>query len=884
MLDKVISMVLLATKREFDEGAVKKCLNEYASKKATNQSSIEWFIFFDQGDVQNYESLKQYENLSNFGKINIFSLNISEEDNLYYTKTKCPIPSKLPKLGLSSGPNTLFFNSMDFLSELDHEHFLVIECDTKPLKEFWFDLLSDFCRSNNFFIAGSMYKGELITTEESGEAKSNEVWSGHLNGVAIYRNDKTISSVFWKKVRNFIESSVSRKKQININYDIATHFFSSTYDGKKICNTRNKPESDIIDTDIICNYSLPEHASVDELSILQKYPDTIILHKKSQSQTKENNIVEFDQKTAVLVLLTTEKEHKSGLIKNCLNSYFSLNPSKQHKIDLIIFFDQFSDDSYKELYKYKELNAINSVQIFCLNLKDEENLYFSGAKYNSEYVPRLGLSAGPNNLFFKSLRFLFKTDYEYFIVIESDTHPVRSLWFDLIASFCKTNDFLIAGSTYKGGIEIPKNCGWDKHINGVGIYKNSQELKDILDGAEEYIANVIAEQKSKCFLNYDVGVHFYSKTLQNHRIVDTNIITNASPSQDSTIPKSEILSKHQNTIILHQKDPKTINKFILLSSIYPENNPARRAEFLHCLKTNFDNSSIDQIILFSESQPSQSFGAEIDQFIKEKSIRVVYIQNRPTYHDFFLYSNAHLSGRKIIIANTDIYFDDSISHIAKSKIEKEFYVLTRWMKGEGGGSYLPHVFNSSVPIDRVDASEMLGLRWWTEGLLEGTRHGKLHTIDSSFEKRYQEGWSKRTNSISNAVDFDFHDPKTSAPGLDKIHRRPVYWRNEYSADTWIFRAPFLPNSNSYKIPLGTFRCDTYLNYFLIREAQKGLIKVSNPCLSVKSFHHDFLRSDEDKNYVQKNIEQNGVDIFTEELESSNPDELINKAFIPWEIF
>jgi hypothetical protein len=179
---------------------------------------------------------------------------------------------------------------------------------------------------------------------------------------------------------------------------------------------------------------------------------------------------------------------------------------------------------------------------------------------------------------------------------------------------------------------------------------------------------------------------------------------------------------------------------------------------------------------------------------------------------------------------------------------------------------------------------MLGLRWWTEGLLEGTRHGKFHTIDSSFEKRYQEGWTKRTNSILNAVDFDFHDPKTSAPGFDKMHNRPVYWRNEYSADTWIFRAPFLPNSNSYKIPLGTFRCDTYLNYFLIREAQKGLIKVSNPCLSVKSFHHDFLRSDEDKNYVQKNIEQNGVDIFTEEFESSNPDELINKAFIPWEIF
>ncbi len=605
--------------------------------------------------------------------------------------------------------------------------------------------------------------------------------------------------------------------------------------------------------------------------------------------------MEYTKQLAVCYFCT-KAEYLSGELKDSMNRFLSMKPSKKHCFDLFFVFDQGDESDYSSILDFESHNNVNSITIHSLDIEAKDNIYVrsrhSLRKFKELGEPSLGLSSGPNNLFFNGMNFLSNKDYENYMVLEADTRPVKYFWFDLLIKNSQ-EDFLIAGSTYKGSREIPKGALWANHLNGVAIYKNSEKMHNLLKDSRQLILDKVKNLEDSCMVNYDVAI-FYSAKNNNleSSLIDTDFITNISLGADLKIKEQEILLKYRKTIVLHQKIYRPKKKFTLLTTLYYDHSEERRKELAYCLEKNIKNKHIEDIIILTEVQNNKGFGSEIDSLIIDHGIEVVRVKKRPTYFTFFDYANDNLYGNKIIVANSDIYFDNSLGLAGENHHSQDFYALTRWTKTDDNKSYLPHVFNSSFPIDKINHQDMVGLRWWSPGMHpDGKWISKSKPVSAKYVNLTDEIWAKDCGIFDQFYNYESKHESANSPGINKATGEAIIWRNEHSADAWIFEAPFNCNSKNYKIPLGTFRCDTYLNYYLIQAHLNGKINLSNPCLSVKSFHYDYLRSEEDKNYVEDKIKKDGKDKFVDNYEfspqydkdvSEDPDQVLHRCFLPWQ--
>jgi hypothetical protein len=292
-----LAVALFTTKKEYDGGQVHSMMNNYIKQMPSNNFCFDWYIVFDQGDESDYKDLLNYSAHKNLQNIFIHSLEIPDKDNVYSREYKEKILIKefkemgMPKLGTTSGPNLLFFEGMSLLKKENIKNILLLETDTRPLQDLWYDKLLDFSQNNNFLIAGSTYKGKL-------KIKSNVPWKDHLNGVAIYRNCEKMHDLITlarKHIEDYIHTSSVvikyspethicpgalkecgiTKIMLSINYDIAINQVS-----KKEDYIKNNDPSLLKDTEIFTNISLPIDESTTEQEILNVHPNTVILHQK----------------------------------------------------------------------------------------------------------------------------------------------------------------------------------------------------------------------------------------------------------------------------------------------------------------------------------------------------------------------------------------------------------------------------------------------------------------------------------------------------------------------------------------------------------------------------------------------------------------------------
>lgn len=287
----------------------------------------------------------------------------------------------------------------------------------------------------------------------------------------------------------------------------------------------------------------------------------------------------------------------------------------------------------------------------------------------------------------------------------------------------------------------------------------------------------------------------------------------------------------------------TDKKIVLLTTVYKEPCSRRAKELLVCLEKNILNPWIDEIILFTESD---KLNKSIRRLIEQHNIKLIKITARPTYHDFFDYANKNLKREIVIICNSDIYFDDTLKHTLETSMTNKFYVLSRWTYADDGQPYLPQLYNSCHPIDKIPTEDMYSIQYWVRG--------------------HHPAFPKKSNKNIKWVGADPINTNTG----DKI-----MWRNEYTADAWIFEPPHPltatgPRVKDYKIALGTFRCDTMLNYLLIKEHVDNGLDVTNPCLKIKCYHQDYYRTEADKNYYNDDV-----------ATTDDPKDVLYRCFIPW---
>lgn len=273
--------------------------------------------------------------------------------------------------------------------------------------------------------------------------------------------------------------------------------------------------------------------------------------------------MQYTNKLAI-AFLCSQKEHQEGYIHNCLKDYVGLGASAQYQFDLFFVFDQGDPTGYEDLLKYESLKYINKIYIHSLDLSEQENLYFradhSYELYEEHGFPILGLSSGPNNSFFQGLDFLFQNDYENFLILESDTRPVKYHWFDRLYKYCEQEDFLIAGSCYEGIVELPENCEWKDHLNGVAIYKNCDLSKELLNESLSKVKRLVKEGVHDHFVNYDIGIYYTIESSEENinkykpGYKDIKLISNMSMGADSKLKESYICQKNRDLVILHQKN------------------------------------------------------------------------------------------------------------------------------------------------------------------------------------------------------------------------------------------------------------------------------------------------------------------------------------------
>lgn len=109
--------------------------------------------------------------------------------------------------------------------------------------------------------------------------------------------------------------------------------------------------------------------------------------------------------------------------------------------------------------------------------------------------------------------------------------------------------------------------------------------------------------------------------------------------------------------------------FVLYTPFYQSSNEERNAENLYCLRKNLEHPDIAKIYLLNEE-------SELP-FEHEKLVQIS-IPKRPSFAYIFNIISKQDTGFSIkILANTDIYFDETLAK-AKDIKDGEIYALTRW--------------------------------------------------------------------------------------------------------------------------------------------------------------------------------------------------------------
>jgi hypothetical protein len=151
-------------------------------------------------------------------------------------------------------------------------------------------------------------------------------------------------------------------------------------------------------------------------------------------------------------------------------------------------------------------------------------------------------------------------------------------------------------------------------------------------------------------------------------------------------------------------------RMILLAGYYEDADAARRAELSECLRRNLDNELLEEIHLFVEEPKGADELRATQPPLADGKIRLIEHGRRVTYRDLFVYANTRLRGRRVIVANADIFFDRTLARLDGYDLAGRLLCLSRWdIQGDGSSRFFEHpasqdawVFLSPLPEIRCE--------------------------------------------------------------------------------------------------------------------------------------------------------------------------------------
>lgn len=127
------------------------------------------------------------------------------------------------------------------------------------------------------------------------------------------------------------------------------------------------------------------------------------------------------------------------------------------------------------------------------------------------------------------------------------------------------------------------------------------------------------------------------------------------------------------------------NTYSLFVSYFHVQDELRARELVECLERNLQNSYISKIfVLFEYCKNDEAFYKDkLPDIMVDGVIDVIFVRKKQprsiSYLDFIKHANLKLDpGQKFIIANTDIFFDDTLSETVALPQGDAVYALTRY--------------------------------------------------------------------------------------------------------------------------------------------------------------------------------------------------------------
>lgn len=144
------------------------------------------------------------------------------------------------------------------------------------------------------------------------------------------------------------------------------------------------------------------------------------------------------------------------------------------------------------------------------------------------------------------------------------------------------------------------------------------------------------------------------------------------------------------SMLSHKTNLGTVNKdnIILITQFYIDKDNKRQKEILETLKYNVNNKNIDKILLFNEKIYNKNEMNLTDNDLNK--ITQINIGKRLKFDDIFNYIEDNKIKGYIIIANSDIFFDDNLFILYKTNLinEKKIFSLLRFEHNKRGN----HIF------------------------------------------------------------------------------------------------------------------------------------------------------------------------------------------------
>src|ERR1700726_812036 len=122
----------------------------------------------------------------------------------------------------------------------------------------------------------------------------------------------------------------------------------------------------------------------------------------------------------------------------------------------------------------------------------------------------------------------------------------------------------------------------------------------------------------------------------------------------------------------------------LLIGFYADAEPARRGEFLECISRNASNANIEEVVVFVEDETTSAAVRERFPVLGHPKARLLEHGRRLTYSQLFAYANLNLNGAAVIIANADIFFDETLALLEEETLSGRMLCLSRWDQATDG--------------------------------------------------------------------------------------------------------------------------------------------------------------------------------------------------------